>query len=374
MERVVVVGAGLAGASVAWHLSRTHQVTLLEAGARPGAEASAQNAGMQRRLAHDHVERCLAIRSGQWLDDLPEDFREAPPARTVGGVVALAQDLDSLNDGVAHLRRAGIQVEDVVDRLPPALRGSELGRAWFVPDESFLDAHALITGFIRGLQRNGGTLVTNAPVHCLRAGAVAVVQTPSHSYEADHVVLAGGAWSERLADRLGLHRPLTILQRHLLSAHTHPISDAEHPYCWIDDLDLYVRPEAAGWLVSPCDETAVQPIHGPGPVDPMFRARALDKLERYMPALADIRFTGGWTGLRTFAADRRPLLGPDPEVDGLHWATALGGFGVTCAFGAGEAVAQMIRGETPDWLEVSAVAPGRKMPFDLLPNEPGLAL
>jgi len=374
VERVVVVGAGLAGASVAWHLSRTHAVTLLEAGEQPGAEASAQNAGMQRRLAHDSVERCLAIRSGHWLDDLPADFREAPPARRVGGIIALAGDPTTLDAGVAHLRDAGIAVHDVGDAPPPALRGSPLTRTWHVPDEALLDAHALVTGFLRGLRARGGTVLTRAPALALELGPVVRIRTPHGVIEADQVVLAAGAWSAELADRLGLHRPVTVLQRHLLAAHSHPVSAPEHPYCWIDDRDVYARPEAGGWLVSPCDETEVAPVAGAGPIDPVYRAWALDKLERHLPALADIHFTGGWTGLRTFAGDRRPVLGPDPEVPGLHWATALGGFGVTCAFAAGELVADLIRGTAPDWIDVPAVAPGRTLPFDRLPRAPGLAL
>jgi len=232
----------------------------------------------------------------------------------------------------------------------------------------------MIGGFLKGLRANGGRVVTRAAADDLQVDATPKVRTARGLFEGDHIVLAGGAWSARLAARLGLHRPVTVLQRHLLSAHTHALSAPTHPYCWLDDLDVYARPEAAGWLISPCDETRVEPVHGAGPVDPVYRAWAIDKLERHMPALADVTFTGGWTGLRTFAEDRRPILGPDPEVPGLHWATALGGFGVTCAFGAGEAVAALVRGVSPQWLDVEAVAPGRQMPFSLLPKAPGLAL
>jgi glycine/D-amino acid oxidase-like deaminating enzyme len=94
-------------------------------------------------------------------------------------------------------------------------------------------------------------------------------------------------------------------------------------------------------------------------VDPYWRAVAHDKIERLLPALADVAFTGGWTGLRTFTPDRRPLLGPDPDIAGLHWATGLGGFGVTCSLAAGEAVAGWIHGSRFDWLEPTDVAPGR---------------
>ena len=71
---VIVVGAGLIGTSVAWHLARTHDVLILEQGGLAGAEASAQNAGMVRQLVRDPVERALATRSAQSLAALPDSW------------------------------------------------------------------------------------------------------------------------------------------------------------------------------------------------------------------------------------------------------------------------------------------------------------
>ena len=77
--------------------------------------------------------------------------------------------------------------------------------------------------------------------------------------------------------------------------------------------------------------------------------------------LHNLRFTGGWTGLRTFAPDRRPFLGADPELDGLWWAAGLGGFGVTCSLGIGEALGAWMRGEDVPWLRPQGVSPGRAL-------------
>ena len=75
-----------------------------------------------------------------------------------------------------------------------------------------------------------------------------------------------------------------------------------------------------------------------------------EKLAAAIPSVASLPIRAGWTGLRTFTPDRRPLLGPDPEVEGLYWAVGLGGAGVTSAFAVGELVAAKILGKPVDWL------------------------
>src|SRR5690606_10405995 len=123
---VVVVGAGLAGCSVAAHLDGA-RVVVLERGAQRGAEATSQNAGMIRRLGEDPWERALALRSSEKLAALGDDV-----SRRVGAVLGLVHDATWLNDGVAHLRARGVRVEasDRPEEVAPALAGARLARAW----------------------------------------------------------------------------------------------------------------------------------------------------------------------------------------------------------------------------------------------------
>ncbi|MCB9763495.1 MAG: FAD-binding oxidoreductase [Alphaproteobacteria bacterium] len=369
---VVIVGAGLAGCSVARHLAADHRVLLLEQGPQPGAEAAAQNAGMVRRMGEDPYERALAIRTVEALaawDAVPgPDFPDGPPSRVIGAVLALARDPDHLTDAAAHLRARGLQVEpcDRPADLAPALAGSPLPFAWHLPDARVADAHALVMGALRGARRLGASLRCGVRVTGLRTSGAQVtgVDTDDGPVEAGAVVLAAGAWSAQLARAAGLDRPLVPVRRTLLHTAPHPASAPDHPWTWVDDAGVYARPEAGGWLISGCDEAVDPPAPGPGsqgPVQELHRALAADKLRRWLPALADMRFTGGWTGLRTFAPDRRPVLGADPERPGLWWAAGLGGFGVTCSVAVGEAVAAWMRGHETPWLHRAGVAPGRPL-------------
>ncbi|MEQ1505511.1 MAG: FAD-dependent oxidoreductase, partial [Myxococcota bacterium] len=133
---------------------------------------------------------------------------------------------------------------------------------------------------------------------------------------------------------------------------------------WLDDVGVYARPAADGWWVSGCDEAVSFP-DGPGTrLEAGASAHALvsSKIRRLLPALADAPHDGGWSGLRTFAPDRRPVLGEDPELPGLWWVTGLGGYGLTGGPAAAEAVAAWIDGRDTPWLGRDAVSPGRPYP------------
>jgi len=375
MERaeVIIVGGGLAGASVGWWLAGEADVLLLDHGEQLGAEASAQNAGMVRRLVHDPVELALADRSARQMAAPGPDWPD-PPSRVTGAVLAVGSegpDAEALEAAAAALRARGVPVEaarpEALETLAPGLAGSPIARAWVMPEERVADGHSLVQGFLRGARRRGARAMLGREVTgiIVEAGRVSGVETREGPIAADAVVLATGAWSRRFAAEQGLDRPLVPLARHLLFSDPHPLSQPGHPWCWVDDAGVYARPEGGGWLCSPCDEAILVPSPGPGsaaPVEPLGRALASDKLARWFPALGGARLARGWRGLRTFAPDRLPYLGPDPEVAGVWWASGLGGSGVTCCFSAGELVADLMCGRAPDWIDPAAVAPGRIIP------------
>ena len=91
-QRVLIVGGGLAGSSIAWHLSKDSEVQVFDAGKRLGNESSRQNAGMLRRLGEDPYERRLAERSHRFLSSPPEDWDGLCPAAKTGALMLLSQD------------------------------------------------------------------------------------------------------------------------------------------------------------------------------------------------------------------------------------------------------------------------------------------
>jgi len=368
---VVVIGGGLCGVSVAHALATggNPSVLVLEQGAQLGAEASAQNAGMVRRLALDPVERELACRSAAAM--ARPAFAQA--LRRTGAVLAAGRDPAPLQAAVDDLENRGIPVQAMdLATLPPALAGSPLHAAWCLPDETVADAWGLISVLAREARGAGAALRTGCQVQALatHSGRVVGVHTDQGPIRADVVVLATAAWAHRQARDLGLERPLVPLARHLLLTTPHPLADPGHPWCWVDDEGVYARPEGGGWLCSPCDEAPRDPGQGPGsrgPAEPMGYALASDALQRWFPALGPVRFQHGWTGLRTFCPDRRPLVGLDPELPGLAWATGFGGFGVTCSLAVGPVFADRLQGRADPALDTDALRPGRPFPAWELP-------
>jgi len=360
---VVVVGAGLAGVAVAAALAaRGRQVRVLERVA-PGSQASAQNAGMLRRMGEDPYERALALRTHELLVSDPA-FAEA--SRRTGALLAFGRDPGHLHDAAAHLEAAGVP-HRWRDGVPPeageVFAGAPLLGAWWLPEERVVDAWSVLTVLLGRLRDHGGGVDIAAVQGLERTGGRWSIRTTEGPVVADHVVLAAGAWSGALARTLGLERPLFPLRRTLLLTDPHPLHRADAPWCWVDDEGVYVRPEGGGFLVSGCDEAVdfPQDRESRGVVEMRPRALALSKLERWFPALGEVGLRGGWSGLRTFAPDRRPVLGADPEAEGLWWAAGLGGFGVSCGLAAGEAVAAWMCGVDVPTLRPRGVSPGRPM-------------
>lgn len=369
MPDAIIVGAGLAGLSLAAQLPRSWRVLLLEQGAQHGAEASAQNAAMLRTMGEDPYERALSCRTEDRLADPPERWSTWALSRRTGALLGLVRDPHHLHDAAAHLRARGLPVQDCdrPEELAPALRGSPLRQAWYLPSARVVDPHALMEALRADLVDRGGELRCHSPVTGLDivGGRIRGLHTPQQSLSTARVVLAAGAWCAQLARRAGLERPLIPLRRSLVQTAAHALSSPDHPWVWLDDVGVYARPEAGGWLGSDCDESVDWPEPGPGslgPLEPEPRARWMHKLQRYLPALAEVRPSGGWSGLRTFAPDRRPYLGADPDVEGLWWAAGLGGSGVSCSLAAGEALAAWMTDRPTPWVGRQGLSPGRPLP------------
>ncbi len=378
---VIVVGAGLAGLGTAWSLGeRGLSVLVLEAADLPATEASAQNAGMVRRLGDDPVERALALRSQAfYLDQLPAeaDFAELDVARRTGALLLLGHEPRRLHDGAAHLAAHGVTLQfldgpsSIAQVHPSAVIAHAAARVGFWdPDALVVDAAALCRGYLRGLRRQGAELRLGTRVEGLvvEGGRCLGVRTDSGDATAGAVVLATGAWGSQLAATAGLRRPLLPMRRTLLQSAAHPDARPDHPWVWLDDAGVYVRPQAGGWLGSPCDERLDLPARPPADASGRHSLRSpapdaialhVAKIDRLLPALHGLRWRHGWSGLRTFCPDRAPMLGPDGELAGLHWCSGLGGYGVSCGPAASAAVAAGVVAALPSWLDAEAVRPSR---------------
>lgn len=318
-HRIVIVGAGLAGATTAWHLRQrgVADVLILERETVPGFHASGRNAAMLRETMEEAALQPLAARSATELRR---------------GTLADFRPCGSLLMGLG---------DDDASQWIPLARG----RGRFCPQDGVVDVAALLTGFLRGTPvRYGCELLAYGP-----DGDALRLQTSAGPVRAEVLVNAAGAWAGGLGDL-----PLTPTNRTLFVSAPDPRVDPGWPFLWDLRKGYYLRPESGGLLYSACDETPARP--GDYTEDPAVWVDLAEKLQRHQPALGEPRIAYRWVGQRTFAGDRLPVIGFDDREPRLFHVAALGGHGVTLSHAVGELAANLLLGRT----EAPAdLAPGR---------------
>jgi D-arginine dehydrogenase len=188
-----------------------------------------------------------------------------------------------------------------------------------------IDVARLLGGFLTGFRRRGGAVRCSDPALRLEpAGDRWRVVTPSGTITAEAVVNAAGAWADRVGGTAGLD-PIG-LQPLRRTAFVFP---ADGVAAWPLVMDIgsrfYFEPEGPGLLASPADETPSEPTDARA--DELDIARAVDALAQ--ATTLEVRgVRSSWAGLRTFAPDRLPVVGPDPRAPGLFWLAGQGGGGI----------------------------------------------
>jgi D-arginine dehydrogenase len=361
--RYAIVGAGFAGGATAWALGRAGlgPGVVVEQESIYGFHASGRNAALLRLAEEDPLVRTLALRSHHHLRTLTADSGPVLEARgglTLAGLQAsarLGEHHELFGEGGLETR---LWSPTEARARWPLLEAVEFDTALFCPTEAVIDIHGLLTTYLRQAGNAGFTLHTNCRVDGLltECGRVAGLETTRGPVRADLVVDASGAWAGHLG-RTAQPLPLAPFRRHLFV--TGPPSGGQGlcSFTWHEDGGFYFRPEGDGLLMSPCDETPMPA--GDPPTDPAALDLLAEKLSRWAPALTGLPIRRSWACLRTFAPDRRPLIGPDPALAGLFHVSGLGGFGAGTSAAVGELAATILAGRVPDWIDASAVAPGR---------------
>lgn len=343
---VAIVGGGIAGLAVAYHLARdgAARVTLVEREPMPATHSSARNAAIFVGLGSPPWGD-LSRRTRELLDALLGREHWLRPS----GFVFVAGEEALLHEELALARTAGV-AHALLDRgaleswLPPLAGG--LARAGLsLPEAGVLDIHA-ITSWLFNAARSAGARtilareVARVQVHAGRVRGVELAG--GETLDADAVVLTPGAWAAALGASCGAPLPLQPLRRHLAQLDPPKPVDEDGPTVWALGDEVYYRPESGGVLASPCDEVPWPPSLPP--TDNAALEILADRLGRLSPELGQATVRRAWACLRTFAPDRRPVVGADPRVSGLYWLAALGGSGMSVGVGAGEVIATLVAG------------------------------
>jgi D-arginine dehydrogenase len=333
---VVVIGAGMAGAAAAWSLAEHLRVVLVERESTPGVHATGRSASiLSETSGHDIV--CMLARASRPFFERPPDAFCETPLLTARGLAWVGQRVDA--DALDALAEAARQLTPTVRRLSPQAALELLpgfrpvavaGGAVYEPDAMSIDTAAVLQGFVAGTRRRGSVaLTTSEAISAVNLGSSGWVTTiGERTLTSSHIVNAAGAWGDIVAERCGV-APVG-LQPLRRTAAIVPAPDWVGGWPLVMDIAgrYYVEPEAGGLLVSPADETTSEPCDArPDEIDV---AIALDQLAvaTDVPVRSVRR---AWAGLRTFAPDRVPVLGEDPDARGFWWLVGQGGAGIKTA-------------------------------------------
>jgi D-arginine dehydrogenase len=352
---VCVIGAGIAGASTAYELAAHADVAVVEQEIQAGHHATGRSASVLSETSGHPLVCALAAASRPFFESPPPGFCEHQ-LLAERGLLWVGRDGDgSLLDELAVAGRAvaptvrRLDPGETLARLPGFRPGAVAAGGVLEPDAMAIDTAALLAGFIAGLRRRGGTLITSAEAITLQPhGRQWVVHAGTHTVRTAHVVDAAGAWGDVVATRAGV-RPLGLQPKRRTAALV-PAPDRVAAWPLVMDVAgrYYVEPESGGLLVSPADEHDVDPCDARP--DELDVAWALEQLSiaTDVPVRTVRR---AWAGLRTFAPDRAPVVGEDPDAPGFWWLVGQGGAGIKTAPAMAVAIAALLRGRPmPDAL------------------------
>ena len=336
----VIIGAGIAGASMGWELAGQRRVLLLERESQPGYHTTGRSAALYSATYGTANIRALTRASRAFYDAPPPEFGTSP-ILTPRGVVYLAgpDQLDlldaayaeilPLNPGVRRLTR-----DELLAELP-CLRPEAVAAGMSEPGAADIDVHALHQGYLRGLRQRGGAIRCHAEVTGLQRqdDGLRVTLAGGEAITAGAVVNAAGAWADVVAALAGV--PPIGLEPRRRTAFTFPVPAGMDASGWpavigIDE-SYYFKPDAGQLLGSPANADPVAP-HDVVPEE-LDVALGIHRIEQ-VTSFQIRRPSHSWAGLRSFVADGDLVIGWDNHVPRFFWLAAQGGYGIQSAAGA----------------------------------------
>lgn len=342
----LVVGAGIAGASVGYWLAQSAKVIVLEREGQPGYHSTGRSAALFSETYGNFAIRAITVSSGDFFESPPPGFTDhklvGPRGALIFGGQAQLAKLDAMyadwSKLVATVRRLDRQQ---TLEICPLLNPDKVAGAVFEPDARDIDVHATHQGFLRALKSHGGHVQNKAEVvSATYGGGKWRVQTTNGDFAAPVLINAAGAWCDVLAGMVGAQPVGLVPKRRTAFTFSGPLDLDYHHLPMVLDADeqFYFKPEVGQFLASPADETPVEPCD----VQPEEYdiAEAVAQIEEFT-SLRVRRINNKWAGLRSFVADRSPVVGFDDKVPGFFWLAGQGGYGIQTSPAMGEVAAAL---------------------------------
>ena len=345
---IAVIGAGIAGASVAAHLSQAgKRVALLEMESQAGYHTTGRSAAVYAPSYGPAPIRALTRASKGFFDGPPKGFSDTPlfSPRTIM-MIAREDQQATLDTLVAEVKADTINVVDeaTLRGYNPLVRENYAHAAMIDAAGQDIDVSALHQGFLRQFKAAHGTLITKAEVLGMAQDGAWQIETPAGVVQADIVVNAAGAWADQVGQMAGAeHIGLTPKRRTaLIIAAPEGVDAASYPITIDVGEEFYLKPDAGRLLISPADATPSHPCDAQP--DEMDVAVCVDRIETAFD-LQVHRIENKWAGLRSFVADGSPVAGFSGKAAGFFWLAGQGGYGIQSSPALAEMAASQIFGK-----------------------------
>jgi D-arginine dehydrogenase len=341
---VLIVGGGIAGASLGAQLAGKVRTIIIEAESHCGMHATGRSAAFWLESYGGPNVAILSAASHDFLERPPDDFSDRGFLRTRGALHLTRDELPELPPGVSSRLIEREELERVLPGVRPAWR-----RALLEPGCADIDVAGLHAAYLGQFRRRGGEVATGSRLTSAtyRNGEWAVRLNDGSTIHAATLVDAAGAWADQVADACGV-RPIGITPKRRTMVQLRVGQTGLRDLPLVDDAagTFYFKGEGdrSIWL-TPHDEIDSAPCDAAP--DEIGIATAIDRFEQAVdwPVEAVER---SWAGLRSFAADRAPVYGFDPAVPSFFWCVGQGGFGIQTAPAASSLAASLLLREEPE--------------------------
>ncbi|HEX7615471.1 MAG TPA: FAD-dependent oxidoreductase [Thermoanaerobaculia bacterium] len=362
---VAIIGAGVIGCSVAFHLTRLgcRNVLLIDKEPLPGSGSTSKaNGGIRAQFTTD-VNIAMSLASMDILDALADEIGE-PPVYRKAGYLFLTSDpgrFSAMKTAAAFQRARGVSVE-VLDaegvRAKAPYAAGEIAGGTFGARDGFIDAGALTNFFLREATRAGVRTRYGAEVTAIvRDGSGTFrLTTTAGALRASAVVDAAGPFAGRVAALVGADVPVVPVRRHILISGPCKSLPPVIPMTIDADTGVLIRREGNRVLIAYSN-----PDEPPGfnsAFDPDFPLRIAEHVDARFPAVgeAGLDIRRSWAGLYEVTPDHHAVIGPVSGVPGFFVVAGFSGHGIMHAPAAGRAAAEMLVGGRSESIDVSALS------------------
>ena len=345
----VVIGAGMAGASVAYFLAPQARVAVLEREAHPGVHATGRSAALFSETYGSPQVRVLTRATRPFLQRPPEGFAAHPVLTPRGTLIIGAADkvgaVEAMHaDMTAHTPELSLLSPGELLAMVPVLRPEAARIGLLEPGAADIDVNELHQGFLRGLRARGGQLRTSVEITAIERGPGHwYVEAGDTAYRTPLVLNAAGAWVDQVAALAGV-QALGIEPRRrsaFLFEAPEGLATAHWPFVIDAGESFYFKPDAGLLLGSSANADPVLP-HDVQPEE-LDVAMGIYRIEE-ATTLSIRRPVRTWAGLRSFVADGDLVGGFAPDAPGFFWVAAQGGYGIQTSAAMGEACASLALG------------------------------